>query len=57
VVYVELRFPIIGDALPRDHGRAMFRAISRLIPEAASAGWQSQASRLRLFRAGSEEIA
>jgi CRISPR-associated protein Cas6 len=39
VVYVELRFPLMGAALPRDHGQAMFRAISRLIPEAASASW------------------
>jgi CRISPR-associated protein Cas6 len=39
MVYVELRFPIVGDELPRCHERAMFRAISRLIPEAASAGW------------------
>jgi CRISPR-associated protein Cas6 len=39
VVYVELRFPIIGATLPRDHSRAMFRAISRLIPEALSADW------------------
>ncbi len=39
VTHVELRFPILGAALPRDHGRAMFRAISRVIPEAASAGW------------------
>jgi CRISPR-associated endonuclease/helicase Cas3 len=34
-----MRFPIIGDSLPRNHGRAMFRAISRLIPEVASADW------------------
>ncbi|MEN3336160.1 MAG: hypothetical protein V7641_5525 [Blastocatellia bacterium] len=39
MVYVELRFPLMGVALPCDHGQAMFRAISRLIPEAASAGW------------------
>ena len=39
MIYVELRFPIIGDVIPRDHGRTMFRAISRLIPEAASADW------------------
>ena len=39
MVHVELRFPILGAALPRDHGQAMFRAISRLIPEAASASW------------------
>src|SRR5436305_14858066 len=39
MVYVELRFPLMGAALPCDHGQAMFRAISRLIPEAASADW------------------
>lgn len=39
MIYVELRFPLLGAALPCDHGQAMFRAISRLIPEAASAGW------------------
>jgi CRISPR-associated protein Cas6 len=39
MVYIELRFPILGATLPRDHGRAVFRAISRLIPEAASADW------------------
>lgn len=39
MVHVELRFPILGAALPRDHGQAMFREIARLIPEAASASW------------------
>jgi CRISPR-associated protein Cas6 len=39
MVYVELRFPLKSSALPCDHGQAMFRAISRLIPEAAHAGW------------------
>ncbi|MFL6215830.1 MAG: type I-MYXAN CRISPR-associated protein Cas6/Cmx6 [Blastocatellia bacterium] len=39
MVYVELRFPLTGAALPCDHGRAIFRAISRLVPEAASADW------------------
>lgn len=39
MVYVELRFPLIDAALPCDHGQAMFRAISRLIPEASSDGW------------------
>jgi CRISPR-associated endonuclease/helicase Cas3 len=39
VVYVELRFPLTSAARPCDHGQAMFRAISRLIPEALSAGW------------------
>ena len=39
MIHVELRFPILGAALPCDHGRAVFRAISRLIPEAGSAGW------------------
>src|SRR2546423_7774924 len=39
MVYVELRFPLMGAALPCDHGQGMFRAISRLIREAASADW------------------
>jgi CRISPR-associated protein Cas6 len=39
MVYVELRFPLTGAWLPCDHGQAIFRAIARLIPEAASAGW------------------
>ena len=39
MVYVELRFPIIGAALPCNQAQAMFRAISRLIPEASSADW------------------
>jgi len=39
MVYVELRFPVIGAALPSDHGYAMFAAISRLIPEAHGADW------------------
>jgi len=39
VNHVELRFPIIGAALPRDHRQAMFRAILQIIPEASSAGW------------------
>lgn len=39
MVYVELRFPIACGEIPLYHERAMFRTISRLIPEAASAGW------------------
>ena len=39
MVYVELRFPVIGTALPSDHGYSMFAAISRLIPEAHDANW------------------
>src|ERR1051325_8680758 len=39
MVYVELRFPVIGAVLPCHHGGAMFRAISRLIPEAHGADW------------------
>ncbi len=39
MVYVELRFPVIGTALPSDHGYAMFASISRLIPEAHGADW------------------
>jgi CRISPR-associated protein Cas6 len=39
MVYVELRFPVIGTALSSDHGYAMFASISRLIPEAHGADW------------------
>jgi CRISPR-associated protein Cas6 len=39
MVYIELSYPVIGVALPDDHGGAMFRAISRLIPEAHGADW------------------
>ncbi|HKQ06425.1 MAG TPA: type I-MYXAN CRISPR-associated protein Cas6/Cmx6 [Blastocatellia bacterium] len=39
MVYVELRFPLLGATPPRADGRAMFRAISRLVPETANAGW------------------
>ena len=39
MVYVELRFPVIGTSLPSDHGYAMFASISRLIPEAHGADW------------------
>jgi CRISPR-associated protein Cas6 len=56
--YVELRFPILGPVLPLDHGQAMFRAISRLIPEAASAGWLlvKDVRDIRRFRASLEII-
>lgn len=39
MVWIELRFPVIGTALPSDHGYAMYSAISRLIPEAHQADW------------------
>lgn len=39
MIYVELRFPVIGTALPSDHGYALFSAISRMIPEAHGADW------------------
>lgn len=39
MVYVELRFPMIGNALPGDCGYEIYMAISRLIPEARGAGW------------------
>jgi CRISPR-associated protein Cas6 len=41
LIYVELRFPILGDMLPRDCGYEMYKAISRLIPEARGADWLS----------------
>lgn len=39
MTYIELRFPVIGTALPSDHGYAMYSAISRLVPEAHQADW------------------
>lgn len=39
MIYVELRFPVLGTALSSDHGYALFAAISRLIPEAHGADW------------------
>lgn len=39
MLYIELRFPVVGKALPSDHGYAMYSAISRLIPEAHQADW------------------
>jgi len=41
MVYVELRYPVIGATVPSDHGYAMFSAISRVIPEAHNADWLS----------------
>lgn len=39
MVYVELRFPVIGSSVPSDHGYAIFSAISRVIPELHHANW------------------
>jgi CRISPR-associated protein Cas6 len=39
MVYLELRFPVIGNALPSDHGYAIFSAISKILPEAHEADW------------------
>jgi CRISPR-associated protein Cas6 len=39
MVQVELRFPVIGTALPSDHGYSIFAAISRLLPELHTADW------------------
>lgn len=39
MMYVELKFPIRGVMLPCNHTQAMFRAISRLVPEARRADW------------------
>lgn len=41
MIYVELRFPVIGKDLPQDCGYGMYKAISRLIPEAYGAEWLS----------------
>ena len=39
MIYVELIFPITGNLLPRDCGYRMYKAISRMIPEARGANW------------------
>lgn len=39
MIYVDLRFPVVGTTLPSDHGYAMFAAISRVIPEAHGSDW------------------
>jgi CRISPR-associated endonuclease/helicase Cas3 len=39
MVYLELRFPVIGTALPSDHGYTMFSAIAKIIPEVHDADW------------------
>ena len=36
---IELRFPVIGTALPSDHGYAVYAAISKAVPEAHQADW------------------
>lgn len=39
MVYVEIKFPVIGTSLPSDHGYSMFAAISRALPEVHQADW------------------
>lgn len=39
MVYVELKFPVIGTALPSDHGYALFSALSKVIPEVHNSDW------------------
>src|SRR5262249_51353102 len=39
MIYVELKFPVIGSALPSQHGYPLFSAISKIIPEAHAADW------------------
>jgi CRISPR-associated endonuclease/helicase Cas3 len=39
MMHVELRFPVIGTALPSDHGYSIFGAISKAIPELHAADW------------------
>ncbi len=39
MIYVELRFPLTGTALPSDQGYALFSAISRRLPEVHTADW------------------
>ncbi len=37
--FVELRFPVVGNLVPSDHGYPLFGSISRRIPEAHKADW------------------
>src|ERR1043165_8678186 len=37
--HIDLAFPIRGPAIPRDHGYALYGAISRVIPEVHGANW------------------
>lgn len=39
MVYVELKYPVMGNMLPADHGYAMFSAISKLLPEVHGSDW------------------
>lgn len=36
---VDLNFPIAGDSVPRDHGYALYGALSRALPEVHGARW------------------
>lgn len=39
MVYVELRFPIVGKTVPTDHGYALFSVLSRVAPEVHDGNW------------------
>ena len=39
MVYVELKFPVLGSSLPSDHGYAVYSCISRLIPQIHEGDW------------------
>jgi len=37
--HVDLSFPVRGQTIPRDHGYALYGALSRVVPELHGAGW------------------
>ncbi|HEU4733909.1 MAG TPA: type I-MYXAN CRISPR-associated protein Cas6/Cmx6 [Kofleriaceae bacterium] len=37
--HIDLAFPVRGDKLPRDHGYALYGALSRALPEVHGADW------------------
>ena len=38
-LYVDMSFPIRGTIIPRDHGYALYAALSRAIPSVHGADW------------------
>lgn len=39
MVWVEMKFPVLGTSLPSDHGYAVYSCISRLIPQVHEGDW------------------
>ena len=39
MVFVELKFPVLGSSLPSDHGYAVYSCVSRLIPQVHEGDW------------------